>query len=133
MKIQSNPTFTAKIKINDINISKHTNDSAILTPYLSSGSSGVGSTMAGTLGTTASKIAGSASDIIGSAFSAKASGVDSFGIVPSVLDAVAPYATPKTIVSANNHPSVMGSIFSTIGNTIGNIVKTTEKSVKDPS
>ncbi|MBD5403262.1 hypothetical protein HDR58_10780 [bacterium] len=131
MNIQSQPSFTARVKINDIkNIAT---DSAIISPYLSSGSSGVASTAAGSLGTTASKLVGSASDVLGTAFSAKASGMDSSGIVPSAIDAVTPYVTPKTIASANNHPSVMGSIFSTIGNFFSNICKVTKKDVKDPS
>ncbi len=133
MNIQPNIAFTAKIKISEL---KQLSKEAVqLSPFSTTGSCAVGSTSAGTLGTTASNVAGSASDVLGTAFSAKASGIDSFGIVPSSLDAVAPYVTPKTIISANNNPSTMGSLFSTIGSFLHDLGKsvTVTKKVKDPS
>ncbi len=128
MKIQHSPTFTAKIKINNINLKNLSANSTTYSPHIILGSSGVGSSMSGT----ASGLAGSTADVIGTAFSSKASGINSSGIVPSVLDSAAPYATPETIISANNHPSTIGSIFSTIGSDLKNMLKSSEKSVKDP-
>ncbi len=131
MNIQQSPAFTARIKMSELKqISK---EAAQLSPFSTTGSCALGSTTAGTVGTTASQVAGSAADVLGTAFSAKASGIDSFGIVPDFLNSTAPYVTPKTIVSANNHPSIMGSFFSTVGNFFHELSKVKVKNVKDPS
>ncbi len=133
MNIQQSPAFTARIKMSEIKgIAK---EAAELSPFSTTGSCAVGSTTVGTVGSTASQVAGSAADVLGTAFSAKASGIDSFGIVPDFLNSAAPYVTPKTIVSANNHPSIMGSFFSTVGDLLHSIckVKSKNKNVKDPS
>lgn len=55
------------------------------------------------------------SDVLATAFWAQASGVDSFGIVPSAIAKSAPYLTPQTVASTQANPSTAGSIFSTIG------------------
>lgn len=55
------------------------------------------------------------SDVIAVAHSAKAVGVDSFGIVPSVAAKLTPYATPETMVSSAQHPESIGSMFSGLG------------------
>lgn len=131
MDIQQSPAFTARIKISEFK--KFSKEALELSPFSTTGSCAVGSSSAGTLGTTASQVAGSTFDVLGTAFSAKASGIDSFGIVQSSLDAMTPYVTPKTVISANNNPSIMGSLFSTIGDTLRNIGKTAQKQLKDPS
>lgn len=115
MNIQpiNNQTFTARVKIQEIQtaFNKVARETKEFSPGCSTASSGLSTVSSFTTGSTASNMIGSGSDIIGSAFSSKATGVNSSGIVPSVLGS----ATPETVVSANNHPSLIGSVFSTIG------------------
>lgn len=115
MNIQpiNNQTFTARVKIRDFKngIKQVTAEAAELSPGCSTASTGLSTLSAATGGSTTSTAIGVGSDIIGSAFVSKATGVNSSGIVPSLLGS----ATPETVVSANNHPSIVGSIFSTIG------------------
>ncbi len=128
--INNNFSFKARVRITNVK-----NDSKTIAEgmcALSSGTSTIGSTAAGTVGTTVSHSLGSAANVVGSAFSAKASGVDSFGIVPSVIEAASPHVTPATVASAEAHPSTMGSIFSAIGNFFHSLGKVNVK-VKDPS
>ena len=73
---------------------------------LSSGVSASGSVL-NTMATT--------SDVIAIAHSAKAVGVDSFGIVPCVAAKLTPYATPETMVSSARHPESVGTVFSGLG------------------
>lgn len=126
--IQSNMNFKARIRLKDL---KEVN-SITIKPGASLGSSSLGSVSTGIVGTSASHTAGSAANTVGSAFSAKAVGVDSFGIVPSVIEAATPHATPATIESAKAHPSLMGSIFSTIGDFFHSLGKVKTRT-KDPS
>ena len=110
MNIQSsNINFGTRVKMRQVKeISK-------LTPGASLGSTILGSSSAGTVGSSMSQTVGSGSNVIGTAFSSKASAINSSGIVPSVIEAVTPHATPATVASSQNHPSFIGSLFSTIG------------------
>jgi len=65
-----------------------------------------------------SNTAATTSDVIGSAYVLKASGVDSFGIVPSSMAKSAPYLTPATAESTAQNPSTAGSMFSSLGSWI---------------
>ena len=115
MNIQpiNNQTFTARVKIQDFRngLKQVTKEAAELSPASSTASTGLSTLASATGGSTTSTAIGAGSDIIGSAFVSKATGVNSSGIVPSILGS----ATPETVVAANNHPSIIGSIFSTIG------------------
>lgn len=128
--INNNFSFKARVRMSNVQNNSKTIAEGI--SALSSGTSTIGSTAAGTVGTTVSHSIGSAANVVGSAFSAKASGVDSFGIVPSVIESASPHVTPATVASAKAHPSVMGSIFSTIGDFFHSLGKVNVK-VKDPS
>ena len=127
-------SFSARVKMRDIKevTGAVAKVSAEITPGVSSGSLGLGSTTVGTLGTSASNTAGTASDVLGTAFSVHATGIDSFGIVPSSIEAITPHATPATIASSNNHPSIIGSLYSTIGANFHNMGKVKVRT-KDPS
>lgn len=130
-------SFGARIKMNDIkditkNIAVASEKAQLNAGFATSGSSGLGSSTVGTLGTTATNSIASGSDILGTAFSAHASGIDSFGIAPSVVEAITPHVTPATIASSNNHPSTIGSLFSTIGGYLSSLTKVNIKA-KDPS
>lgn len=90
---------------------------------------------------TGSAISGSAintaattSDVIATAYFAKSVGVDSFGIVPSVMAKSSPYATPATIASSAQHPESAGTIFSGLGAWLHSHFKITyNKAKKIPS
>lgn len=58
---------------------------------------------------------GTGFDVLGTAFILKPMNVDSYGIVPSTLAKMAPYATPETVESSALHPETAGAIFSTTG------------------
>lgn len=125
--IQPNMGFRARVKLKDVN-----ELAAAVGPVASSGSSALGSTASGIVGTTASHAAGSALNTVGSAFSAHASGVNSSGIVPSVIESATPYVTPATIASSKANPSTMGTIFSTIGDFFHSLGKVKIR-IKDPN
>ena len=96
-------------------------------------SSGAATAGAGTVSIGAASVvntAGSAANTVGSAFSAKASGINSSGIVPAVVESATPYATPATIASSKAHPSLMGTFFSAVGQFFNSLVKV---HVKNPS
>ena len=130
IQMNNNITFRARVKIRDVK--EFSTAMVEATPGLSAGSCITGGLGSSTIGTTASHAAGSASNIVGSAFSAKASGIDSFGIVPSVMESAAGHATPATIASAEGHPSLMGTLFSTIGDFFHSLGRV-KVNVKDPS
>jgi len=136
------PAFKARVKLMDAD---KTVEGILASAIASTGSTGsTGSTVIGaasgiasttSAASTASNLLGSGAGIIGSAFSAKAIGLNSSGIVPVVINAAAPYATPATIASANAHPAIMGSLFSGVGalfHKLGGFVKGSAK-VKMPS
>ena len=125
MSIQmNNISFRARVRMRDVK--EFSNAMAEATPGLSTGSCITGGLGSSSIGTTASHAAGSAANVVGSAFSAKASGIDSFGIVPSVME------SPATIASSEAHPSLIGSLFSTIGDFFHSLGRV-KVNVKDPS
>lgn len=114
-----NQNFTALIKINKpeelvakLNKSYNQQPNSI---KASLGTSSIGLGTGISTGVPITNTAATGSDVIGSAFCAKAIGIDSFGIAPSVIAKITPYATPQTIASSVAHPETAGGIFSTIG------------------
>ena len=97
-----------------------------------------GGTVSGTLGSSASgavtgsatTLAGSGFDTLGTAFTLHATGSNSSGIVPLYMDKAASSMAPSVLEATNAHPSVAGSVFSTIGRMLG--IKT-KINTKDPS
>lgn len=130
IQMNNNVSFRARVRMRDVK--EFSNAMAEATPGLSTGSCITGGLGSSSIGTTASHAAGSAANIVGSAFSAKASGIDSFGIVPSVMESAAGHATPATIASSEAHPSLIGSLFSTIGDFFHSLGRV-KVNVKDPS
>lgn len=127
---QNNYAFKARVKMKEV---KELAESlSTVSTGTAAASSGIGAVSTGAMSTTLSNVAGSAANVVGTAFSAKASGINSSGIVPSVMEVVAPHVTPATVASSQAHPSFMGSLFSTIGDFFhgfGNV----KNKVKDPS
>ena len=114
MKVQSvnNVSFEARIRLN-----KELQGclAELSRPEISTGSS-----LLGGLGSMSSAAAGTqtlatASDVVASGFLAKGIGINSSGIVPSVMAKISPIMTPASVASANQNPSIMGSIASSLG------------------
>ena len=104
-------SFGARIRVN-----RYSNElSKFLDPQVLSGSSMFGTYASGVSGVLSTNAAGSALDTVGSAFSAKQIGLNSSGIVPSVMDSIAPHITADTAFSAQNNPSILGTFFSSLG------------------
>lgn len=81
-----------------------------------SSSAGMSSSGMGIItGGSATNTAATTSDVVAVANFLKASEIDSFGIAPSAAAKTAPYLTPETAVSSNQHPETVGSIFSGLG------------------
>ena len=81
-----------------------------------SSSTGISSSGMGIItGGSASNTAATTSDVIGSAYLLKATGIDSFGIVPSAAAKSSPYLTPASAESTAQNPATAGSLFTTIG------------------
>jgi len=115
MKVQSvnNVSFGARIKIGKE--LKGCMAEFSQRPELSTGSSvlgGIGSLFAGASST---QTVATASDVAASAFLSKGIGVNSSGIAPSVMAKLSPIMTPASVASANENPSIIGSIASSIG------------------
>ncbi|MGN1152556.1 MAG: hypothetical protein ACI4S3_00870 [Candidatus Gastranaerophilaceae bacterium] len=120
--------FGARVRLNEYKTVKNIN----ITPSIglpSMASSGVSGTATVT-SASATKTSASAASTIGYAFSSKASGINSSGIVPAVVESATPYATPATIASSKAHPSLMGTFFSAVGQFFNSLVKV---HVKNPS
>ena len=113
MKVNSinNVSFEAKIKINKI--ARTFNE--ITNPQVCAGSSLFGTSASGVSGVLSSNIAGTALDTTGSAFISQQSGLNSSGIVPSVMENLKPHITVDTAFSMQNNPSLFGSFFSSLG------------------
>ncbi len=114
MKVQSvnNVSFGARIKLN--RQLKGCLDE-LSRPELSTGSSvlgGIGSMSSAASGT---QTLATASDVVASGFIAKGIGSNSSGIVPSVMAKISPIMTPASVASANQNPSIVGSIASSLG------------------
>ena len=114
MKVQSvnNVSFGARVKLNQelkgclAELSR---------PEVSTGSSvlgGIGSMSSAAAGT---QTLATTSDVVASGFLAKGIGSNSSGIVPSVMAKLSPIMTPASVASANQNPSIMGSIASSLG------------------
>lgn len=116
-------SFKARIKVDPVAVEKMI-DRASHASTLGGASSVVGSVSA-----TSSMTTGS--EVLGSAFSLQASGFNSSGIVPSYMKTVGSSLTPTTINPSQAHPSIAGSIFSTLGSWFSTIQ--TSIKVKDPS
>lgn len=136
MNIQpvNNISFGARIKIDKVSLGKAVLDMYNNAPVGAKASSGF-STLIGSsstvVGVPVTNTVASGSDVIGTAFILKPLGVDSYGIVPSVLAKITPYATPKTIESSVLHPETAGSIFSTIGSELHSHAKIKINSTKN--
>lgn len=126
-------SFKANVKINRGEIGELVSAATSAIPGTASGIASTGSIGASSVAGTASQIAGSTFDVLGTAFSAKASGVNSSGIVPSAVNSASPYLTPGTVASSNNHPSVMGTIMSVIANFFHGTNVNVKKQVKRPN
>ena len=85
---------------------------ASLTSYASSCT---GIPLSITTGVPITNSAGTVFDVLGSAFISKGAGIDSFGIVPSAIAKTAPHTTFEAVESSQANPSLIGSLFSTIG------------------
>ena len=116
MRIQhiNNVSYKANVKINRGELDNLITATATIAPVATSSVASSGGAAASTVLGTASQVAGTTFDVLGTAFSAKASGINSSGIVPSAMNLAGPHLTGETIASSNNHPSIMGSIMSTI-------------------
>lgn len=115
-------------------IKRTTREITEISPTISTASSAYGSIGSAMSAGASTNIGASGSDVIASAFSAKASGLESSGIVPSVMDTLASCATPATLTSVNQHPSLMSSFFASIGSYLHNISKENVNiKIKDPS
>ena len=84
-------------------------------PRVSTGSSVLSTSTSGVSGVIASNVVGSGLDTVGSAFSAQQLGINMSGIVPSTLEHLQGHATPETVFSAQNNPSLFGTFFSSLG------------------
>ena len=132
MRIQATTqNFNGRVNINSLR-----RISASEAGTLTGKSSALGS-LAGTVtsavsGASATSTIAGGSEVIGTAFASKATGVNSSGIVPSIMGSATPHLTPASAVSTNNHPSTIGSLFSTIGAYFSN-VKVKLNNVKYPS
>lgn len=95
------------------------------------GSTGLGSSSSSAIsGSSVINTAATTSDVVASAFFAKASGVDSYGIVPSTMAKISPYATPATMASSAQHPETAGSVFSGLGAWLHSHFKFTDNRTK---
>lgn len=121
MSIQpvNNTSFRARVKMKKL--SPVYRD--LLTPEVSIGSSTLGSATSTGSGFSAVHTIGTTSDVAATAFSAQASGINSSGIVPAIMQSAAPELTPATVATVNNHPSVIGTFFSSVGNFFHNMGK----------
>lgn len=130
-RINSNQNvhFNARFKV-DPQLTEKIADKISGPATVSSLTGGV-SSVTGTTSAASSSALGS--DILGSAFSLQASGINSSGIVPSYLKSAADCSSmPAFLVNGSQaHPSIAGSIFSTLGSWLTsakNVIK-----IKDPS
>lgn len=132
MKIQATaPNFNGKVDINRLRRMNPAQAGEFTAKSSALGSLTGAVSTASTAGSASSSLAGG-SEVIGTAFVSKGSGINSSGIVPSVMEVATPHLTPASVISTNNHPSIIGSMFSTIGSWFSNVsVKT--KNIKNPS
>ena len=122
MKIQSVSdavNFGARVRINRFKKTL----SEILDPRISTGSSVLSTSTSGVSGIAASNTVASGLDTVGSAFSAQQLGTNMSGIVPSTLEHLHGSATPETVLSAQNNPSIFGTFFSSLGGYLHRIGK----------
>ncbi|MBE7713208.1 MAG: hypothetical protein E7Z87_05645 [Cyanobacteria bacterium SIG26] len=121
----SNTAFNARLKI-DPKLTEKFADEASRLSTTNSISSAISSAS-----TTSSAATGS--DVLGTAFSLNASGINSSGIVPSYLNSAANSSLmPASLVNGSQaHPSIAGSIFSTLGNWFS--TASIKSKIKDPS
>jgi hypothetical protein len=120
MKIQpvNNISFGIRIKIDKASLNKAVQNFYNNAPdgaKASLGSSTLMGSSSTAVGVPATNTVATGSDIIGTAFILKPMDIDSYGIVPSVLAKMTPYATPETVESSAFHPETAGAIFSTMG------------------
>lgn len=134
MKVDSSTAFKARIRINDLRIKTANNsgDSSILSSASSLTSSAISALSSEKSATCASNSIASAANSAGTLFSTHALGTTTSNIIPFALDTAASAATPATIVSVQNHPSIFASALCTIGSFFENLTKK-EPQVKDPS
>lgn len=104
------------------------NSKAVAGSSISSGASSL-STGICTCGSALNTLA-TTSDVIAVAHSAKAVGVDLFGIVPSVAAKISPYATPETMASSAQNPATVGLIFLSLGGWLHSHFRIIDKSPK---
>ena len=121
MKVNNidNTGFGARIQIEKLQrysyIANELQRTAPPASQASTGANYLSSCVSTIAGVSAGKTTAAGSGAIGTAFSAKASGIDMSGIVPSVIAKITPSAAPETAATSIEHPEVAGSIFSTIG------------------
>lgn len=119
----NNVSFGTRVRINRGELADIAELASMTTPVISGGVASSAGLTGSSAVASASNIVGLGSEVVGSAFSAKASGLGSSGIVPAVMESATPYVTPATIATSNNHPSIMGSLLSTVGNMIQSLSK----------
>lgn len=129
MRVQSiNPSFTGRININKL---KDIKNSSILRNSAESGLTG--SAASAVTGSVALDAAISGSQLTGTAFVSKASGLNSSGIAPFVMEMVEPFVTPAVIAASQKYPSVVGTLSTTSGDLLLPAKTVLNKSVKIPS
>ena len=134
MKIQATtPNFYGKVNITQLKNGTYKTIQKELTAAEGSTASCISGGMSATsTGLIASKASAAASEVASTAFFSEASGINSSGIVPSVIETATPHVTPATIAASQNHPSAVGSFFSTIGQFFDRI-SSVKVNVKNPS
>ncbi len=118
------PSFQARVKLSPDNIAKLVKRDVSPADLASLGTSSSGSVVG-----SATSLVGSGFDTLASAFTLRASGSNSSGIVPVFMEHAGSSLVPSVLNATNAHPSAAGSLFSSIGNALTNI----NIKIKDPS
>lgn len=120
--VNRKPSFQARVKLSPDDVA------ALVKGGVVSGT--LGTSSSGAIAGSATSLGGSGFDTLGTAFTLHASGSNSSGIVPSFMEHAGSSLAPSVLEATNAHPSLVGSLFSTIGSALK--PKTNIK-VKDPS